>query len=378
MDVSDSLGKFAWDVFDVVGDRNAVFSPFGLFTALGMLASGSDDGSPERQEVLRVLHSDSLESLNRGLPSMAPRYEDAVFHSSNLMLVDSSLLEGGARIDESYLDTVSSVYGGSVSEADFRRDADAVREMISRWVKACTEGLIPDYESIVTDDTVMDLLNVVYFKAEWFSPFDPHRTSSCRFTSSDGSVSDVRMMSKTSRFTFGYHSDGKHRGVRIRYKSGAAMLLVLPESPGDLGVLESWRSETAEYRVKFMNSLLTSPGAYVSLAMPAFTLSADYDLRKVFEGLGMDAVLFGKPGFGRMIGGRRLAFDAGKHQAKVKVDEEGTEAAAVTEIAMALGCALETERPIRFCCDVPFVFAIVDEDTGAYLFAGYVGDGENL
>ncbi len=375
--VSAPLDGFAWDFFDAAADGNTVFSPFGLYSALGMLANAAEEGSPELEELLEAMHSDSLGSVNESMDAMLPVFPNSVlFRSSNLVLVSSELLKNGASIDDGYREAVAKTFGGDVVEADFQKNLARVKKDISKWVSERTEGMIPKYQSVVTDETVSDILNAVCFKSLWTSPFNHEATRPETFTCADGQASKVKMMHQTARFVFGLREGEKYRGLRMGYGvkgSSAVMLLVIPSDPSDLNLLKSWKSETPEFRREFLDGVMSAPAAYVSLALPVLSMSADYDLKDVFGMMGMTRLASGAAGFTRMLGGFPLAFGSGKHEAVVKVDEDGTEAAAVTEMSILCGCAAPVDEPVKFRCDIPYLFVIADSHTGAYLFVGYVG-----
>ncbi|MBP5203524.1 MAG: hypothetical protein J6Z16_02690 [Candidatus Methanomethylophilaceae archaeon] len=375
--VSAPLDEFAWDFFDAAADGNTIFSPFGLYSALGMLANAAEEGSPELDELLKAMHSDSLGSINEAVEAMLPVFPKGVlFRSSNLVLVSSGLLQNGVGIDDGYRQVVAKTFGGDVTEADFQKNLKGVKKDISKWVSERTEKMIPDYKSVVNEYTVTDILNAVCFKSLWASPFDHDKTRPETFTSADGSESKVKMMHQTERFVFGLHEGEKYRGLRMGYGakgSDAVMLLVIPSDPSDLDILESWKSETPEFRREFLDDVMSARRAYVSLSLPVLSMSADYDLKDVFEMMGMTRLASGEPGFTRMLNGFPLAFGSGKHEALVKVDEDGTEAAAVTEMSILSGCCPPDDEPVRFRCNIPYLFVIADSHTGAYLFVGYVG-----
>ena len=378
--VSAPLDRFAWDFFDAAADGNTIFSPFGLYSALGILANAAEEGTPELDELLKAMHSESLGSMNGSMEAMLPVFPSSVlFSSSNLVLVSSELLKNGVGIDDGYREAVAKTFDGDIAEADFQKNLKGVKKDISKWVSEKTEGMIPNYQSVVTDETVTDILNAVCFKSLWTSPFDHNDTFSETFTCADGHESKVKMMHQTERFVFGLHEGEKYRGLRMGYGvkgSNAAMLLVIPSDPSDLDILRSWRSETPEFRREFLDSVMSAPAAYVSLSLPVLSMSADYDLKDVFEMMGMTRLASGKAGFTHMLDGFPLAFGSGKHEALVKVDEEGTEAAAVTEMSILCGCCPPADEPVRFRCNIPYLFVIADSHTGAYLFVGYVGSLE--
>ncbi len=367
---SGDLESLAWRFFDGAGDGNVFVSPYSLYLALGMLANGADPGSSTESRMLKALGSSDVESLNVYAAGLDP---EGRFEAANMVLVDSSMLADGASVDAKFERIVSGIYGGKVAEADFSGDIDAVKAMIKEWVDARTHGMIPDYESAADSGTAVDILNVAYFKGEWEDPFDPSSTRSMKFLNDDGSASTVDMMSKTLGYGSKYYDDGKYRGLSIPYSSGASMVLILPSGDDGMGVLESWRSETVEYREGFLRNVESaSYSKKVDLLLPRFEMSASYDMDDIFALLGLD---FGMP-FSKMVDGTVLVVDGGKQETKIKVDEKGTEAAAVTEIVMKATSFLDPEPPTEFHCDVPFVFMLTSWSDP--MFIGYMGDAGGL
>ena len=280
---------------------------------------------------------------------------------------------------EGFERAVDEFYGGGVSEADFPHRLEDVKRLVKEWVREQTDGMIPDYESAATEDAVADILNVVCFKGSWTSPFDPSDTEIEDFRNADGTVSEAEMMSGTFSEPM-YYDDWKHRGLALTYGDASSDLrlnLVLPSDPGCLDVLGSWRSETAEYRERFLRSIAITPD-FVEEAvvlLPRIDLSATFDLADAARRMGMTST-FGEPSFSRILDGFPLMVQGGKHQARMLIDEEGTEAAAVTELVLIEGCPMDYKPPMRFICDRPFVFVL--SSNGEALFVGYVGNAEEL
>ncbi len=366
---SGDVDAFAWKVFDGVGDGNVLVSPLGLYKALGILANGTGQGTAAESALLKVLGSSDVGAMNAYAVGL-----DGCFESADMVLVDSSLLkEPGVRIDLNFARMVTDIYGGKVSEADFSGDLGAVKEMIRAWVESATHGMIPDYESAADAGTAADILDVAYFKGVWEDKFDASRTTTDSFHDDDGSVSEVRMMHKSLDRGAHYYSDGKYRGLSIPYSSGASMVVILPADSKDLGILDSWRSESAEYRIGFLKSVESASfGGKVELSLPKMEMSASYEMEDLFAALGLDMGMT----FPEVLDGCVLSVDGGKQQTKIKVDEEGTEAAAVTEITMKATAVLDPVPPMEFRCDVPFVFVL--SDGGNAMFVGYLGDAGEM
>jgi len=355
--------------------------------ALGMLANGAEPGSPTESEILELLGSEDIDSLNAYLDSILDcvgTFGNTRFDSSSMVLVDSSALsDPGFRLDEDFVKAVTRYCEAAVSEADFSGDLEEVKRSIARWVSLKTDGMIPDYKSIATEDTICDLLNVVCFKGQWYRDFEPESTYDEIFHNSDGTETSVSMMH--GDFSgIRYYEDGKYRGLELPYDSsregGVSMCIVLPSDRSCVNTLEAWRSESTEYREAFMASLRSAEGVEVDVTLPKFTLSTSYDLEAILSSIGLVRTFSDDAEYTGIIDGRVLKVDSGKHQAVITVDEEGTEAAAVTEFTMkdtSVGPGYHTPK-VDFRCDIPFLFMIADGSSGTDFFMGYLGDSTDL
>jgi len=371
------IRSFSWDVFDNLGDGDIAYSPYGLYMAFAMLANGAKDGSDTQKEVLDMLYSSSDDSLNGYIGSLLDMTDtgDApvTFESRNLVLVDSSFSDGG--INGAFASAIRERLGGNVETADFSTDLDGAKEYIREWVEECTHGKIPDFESQATPDTVADLLNAVYFKADWKYRFDPTFTIKEDFTSSDGSIDKVGMMHKELRNCIRYYEDERYEGIELPYASDAhAMYVILPKDHST-GMLDMWRSESLGYRDSFITEIGTAPYADdLILSLPKMDIDVSYDIVKMLDSLGASLSITGAAEYTEIVNGRTLSVDGGSHQVSFTVDEKGTEAAAVTEIVTKCTSLPPKDGPVRFICDVPFVFIVSETSSGTPIFAGYFGN----
>ena len=153
-----------------------------------------------------------------------------------------------------------------------------------------------------------------------------------------------------------------------------AMCIILPINHNSTDIKKSWSSETKEYREDFMSKLRGSGTSKVDLHMPVFETESSFDLCKVLKSLGVTVSMSDSAQFTEMLDNQTLKIGTAKHQAKIKVNEDGTEAAAVTEIAMDKnGIIFQPTIPIDFRCDIPFIYTVSSTENGTDLFMGYVG-----
>lgn len=235
-DVNNMVNEFAWDIFDISDEDNVVFSPYSIYVALGMLLNGAEPNSLTEKELTDLLGvKDSSEAnklintINSLLPSSSEQF---TLESSNLILVDKSVLkESGTKINKDFEKLLDDYYHGTIDVADFVNDLATVKEMIRKWVADQTNDFIPNYQSVATDQTVTDILNVIYMKSDWENKFSKDANSVEKFRCADGKMVDVTLMNGS--FHIKYYSDSKYRAVELPYwtydSEGLAMYIVLPD-----------------------------------------------------------------------------------------------------------------------------------------------------
>ncbi len=375
MGMNTRINRFGRDLLDTLEGDRIFLSPFGIYTTLASLAHGADEGSATSRELLRALYCASIHELHEAARGMSATVEgNGRFRSANLILVDSTESKEKGVAPE-FKDSVSGLFGTAVDTADFKSDSALIRERIREWAKESTDGMIGDFESQVSADTMAAILNAVVFKDKWFYFFDPDDSSTEIFHNADGTVTKQRMMSNSLTQPEHYAQDDRFRMLGLRYMSGCMMYILLPLAGDDLHVLDEWRSESPEYRESFMSENAMEVDE-LKIVLPRFEMTCDYNLKDALADLGIERSLSDDAEYTRIIEGAQLKIGSAKHKAKIRVDEMGTEAAAVTEAVM-VGCtAMPPAPPVQeFVCDIPFIFSICAED-GTMLFTGYYGSAD--
>ena len=375
--MSNPVNRFCWDLFDIQHDDRVFLSPFGIFTAMSALAHGAPVGSVTSSEILKALHCDTLDDLDAFIGGTQPVSEkDEVFRSSNLILVDMGKSKEKG-INPEYEAVVAELFGTKVDEVDFKKGSEKVRTMIKKWAKESTNGMIDNFESQVNSDTMAAILNAVAFKGRWYYPFEHEDSYTDVFHNADGTETDQRLMSTRIYGPMYYAEDDRFRAVKLSYYGGYYMFFVLPKGVDDLKVFEEWTSTPYEYREEFLSERNVDVGE-IELVIPRFEMSCEYDLKKTLESIGVKISLSDAAEYTRIINDETLKIGSAKHQSRVRVDEVGTEAAAVTEIVMDGCTAMPPPPPVpKFVCDIPFIFSICSED-GTMLFTGYFGRSSGI
>lgn len=364
---------FAFAMYrEQAGDGNLIFSPYSVSLAFSMAYAGArGETEAEMAETLNFLPQgaqhpafNAIESRMSGLGEEGGEDRSPPFR---LDVANSAWGQEGLRFEQAYLETLAGQYGAGVRPVDFGQP-DRASGKINEWVEEETEGRIRDLitPEVVSQDTRLVLANAVYFKASWLSSFEKRMTEDGPFTLPGGGTVTVPLMRQRSYLPY---AEGEgYQAVRLPYRGGAAdMLVVLPEQ-GRFGEVEDRLGagllEGVEENVR--------PNEFVELTMPRYDFETGLDLIPLLQSMGMKAPFdAGAADFGGITEEANLFVGAAVHKADITVDEEGTEAAAATGLAMPQS---KPPPPVEMSVDRPFLFAITERETSAILFLGRVTD----
>ena len=382
--LSESINDFGWKYFSTLNkDENIFYSPYSIATALSVTANGAEGQTQE--EMLTTLSISSLEGVNSSYKKFHNHIEKN-YHGDGRTLMDSNLILINSKytnkgINSDYQKIVEDSFKSTVREADFIGNLEGEKQKITKWVDDKTNHFMPNYKSIVSDETVMDILNVIYFKGDWEMPFKPEYTESEKFTNKNTSTTEVNMMYQAFKNELKYYENDKYKAIALPYKrlNGnivTMMYLLLPTKSSDLDIAEDWNDESLEYKQTFLESIKKAPTFYgkVYVKLPKFELDIENLIVNNLKSMGIKRAFTNNAEFFHMINDVPLKIDDVNHRAKIKVDETGTEAAAVTEVIMvdATAAAPMHEVVKYFYADRPFLFVIEDFESGVELFTGVV------
>ncbi|MGD2154910.1 MAG: serpin family protein [Gemmatimonadales bacterium] len=337
---------------------NLFVSPLSVAMALAMTYNGADGATQEAmQETLELqgLTMDEVNQSYRGLIDLL----DGLDPSVAFALANSIWPREGFTVEPDFIAVNQEYYDAEVTVLDFGDPSAA--PTINDWVYDKTNGKI---ESIVPDpipaNVVMYLLNAIYFKGDWTTQFDPELTADGAFILADGTQTQVPMMAYPDVVEVGYFWDGEVQALDLTYGGKAySMTIVLPVGENDIETFVE--SLDAARWSAIVDGLALHE---VDVRLPKFQLEYEIKLNDVLTALGM-GIAFG-PGadFSKIAPG--IWIDEVKHKSFVEVNEEGTEAAAVTSVAMI------DSAPPSFWVNRPFLFAIREMYSGTVLFLGLV------
>jgi serpin B len=369
--VGRSVNGLAADLFARLASApgNVAFSPASIEAALAMTAAGARGDT--QAEMLRVLHADDpgLDAIGQALRG----WDDPAREAYTLRVANRLFAEDAYTFEEPYLARVRAAFGAPVERLDFIGAAEPSRERINGWVAEHTRDRIRDLlpSGSIDDLTRMVLVNAVYLDARWETSFERNATRPEAFRVDGRTPVQVETMHATRELAYG-QLDGA-TVIELPYRGGElAMRFVLP---AEGSAPEAWATEA---HLSDATALTTRR---VALSLPKFRLEpptvplADH-LAAVGMPLAFDPDRADFTGMANPPSpADRLYVSGVFHKAFVRVDEDGTEAAAATAVVMATrGMAMREPDPLEVRFDRPFLFVLRDVRTGAVLFLGRVSD----
>jgi serpin B len=276
-----------------------------------------------------------------------------------LALASRVWAQRGLPVEGNFLDLLTRHYGAPLAVTDFASDAERARAEINDWVAQATAGKIPELfpGGTIHSQTALALVSALYLHAPWKYKFNPQATQLRPFTRHDGVSTEVPTMHFDDFLPSGRGVDWQ--AVELPYRGDELSMVVI--APRDLRALEARLTpETLEQMFKDIE-----PGG-IHLSLPRWTFSFHTSLVPALKGLGLTSLFEGADLSGIAPG--LVGVEHVEHEVFVKVDEEGTEAAAAT------GAAVPASHGPTVTVDRPFLFVIRDRLTGAILFLGRVTD----
>ncbi|XP_074605075.1 iripin-2-like [Brevipalpus obovatus] len=352
---------------------NVFFSPLSIEVAFSLLMGGSRGAT--RDEILKTLHLNSItnsESIHSEFGKLSSNYSkegaDSTILNSNLLAISKNISVN------SDFKQLAGKYLAEVTSENFSEPAK-VQEKINSWVAQKTKNLIPKLLSQPpSEETMMMILNTIYFRGKWVGAFKPIDTKRENFTNADESISKVQLMNRHGvRLPYLEVREEKYEILEIPYKDSISMYIFLTKENNKLVELISKLNDT-----KLINQIESlSPISFSHISIPKFKLEREYTLHTVLPDMGMRKVFSDQSDLSGLGISRKAKVDTSIHKAVVEVDEEGTVAAAATQIAVVPYSSMGFRSLRTFIVDHPFMFVIRDKTKSVTLFAGVVNKLEN-
>ncbi len=346
-------------------EENIMISPLSISMALAMALNGAEGETfDDMRETLKLTGMD-LDEINEAFESLTELLM-TVDPKVTMKIANSVWHRDGLPVKEDFLDRLEKHFGAQVEGLDFS-DPAAV-EKINSWVDKSTEGMISEIIDEIPPHMVMYLINALYFKGDWLRQFDTEDTRTADFHLETGETTEVEMMSQKGLFAT--YMSGEVQMIELPYGDSLFSMTVImpadPDTPIDSFINEKVTAENlSEWR-----SNLRVDNREATVELPKFELEYEIEYNDILKAMGMEIAFSESEANFKGIADtapQNLFIDNVKHKTFIRVDEEGTEAAAVTSVGIGV-----TSMPPQIMFNRPFVFIIHERESGANLFMGKV------
>jgi len=350
-------------------DENLFYSSYSIFNALSMTYAGANNAT--KLEFEKILHFDENLSVHQSFKSLLSLsiYEYNTFNVANSLWIGTQ----GLTPNE-FVNTLKDSYNTDTYFKDYINDAENARIDINTWVEDNTEQKIIDLlpSSSITDETLLVLVNALYFNGSWKEVFDKNDTDKNDtdkkdFYLSNSTTKEVDMM-HLNYLTFNTASSDIYQMVELPYKENEfSMLIFLPKTT--MSDLENTLFKISSPLEIKRNAHLAS----IDISLPKFKIKwGSNSLKNFLISKGMIKTFDNSlADFSNMYEGSENAYISDVyHQAFIEVNEEGAEAGAATAVTASPGSSVTP----HFNVNHPFIFFIVDNKTGMIVFSGKVED----
>lgn len=376
--IAQSANRFGCDLWARARTQpgNLAISPSSIWVALAMTHAGARGATAE--EMSRVMHLPAGGSVHADAARQLATWNDAARTAYTLRVVNRLFGERSVRFEAPYLALTRDLYRAELEGLDFQRASEPARLHINAWVAEQTSDRIRDLlpPRSIDPDTRLVLVNAIYFLGRWLSPFPRSATTERPFHLGTSESVPVPTMQRQGHYAYAEADDAQL--VEMPYVGGElSMVLVVPRRTTGLDAVEArLDAATIDRWVAGLSDRL------VRLVLPKFTIDPPQSvalvatLRQMGMSLAVDRARADFTGIANPASPRdRLFIGEVFHKAFVRVDEEGTEAAAATAVVMPRGGGMpRPEQPIEVRADRPFLFLLRDMRTGMVLFIGRVAD----
>lgn len=381
-ELSKANSMFAIDFFKVLADsksnsENLFMSPLSISQAFTMVKLGACDNT--LKELMQVFHFDQVstrasDQIHFYFAKLNCRLYRKANKSSELISTNRLFGEKSLTFNETYQEISEAVYGAKLWPLNFKEKAEQSREIINNWVANKTEKRITDVipEGAITADTILVLVNAIYFKGLWKSKFDSGNTIMEEFhVPGTTKSSEVPMMFQDSKFRYASYIKDSVEVLEMPFKGDdITMVLVLPSEGTLLETVE--QSLSLEKLTEWMDNMRE---LHLSVYVPRFRIEDSISLKQNLEKMGLKDLF--NPHTARLpgiiAGGRSdLYVSDAYHKAFLEVNEEGSEAAASSAVVVT-GRSLPLKRLI-FKANRPFMVFIREVPINAIIFMGRVSN----
>lgn len=358
--------KFGFKLFSLLNgeNRNVFISPTSIAIALAMTYNGASHQTQTAMAKTLELQGMSLPEINQANQALKEMLENPD-PDIQLSVANSLWAKQGIPFKAGFLQRNQQFYQAKVTNLDFA--APSSPDVINHWVQQETHGKIAQIVDQLKPQQVLLLINAIYFKGHWTHKFDKTQTALKPFYQLDGTPKQQPTMSQNGEYR--YYENEQFQAVSLPYgKERLSLYIFLPKQSYSLKAFS--QQLNAENWEQWINQLRKRQGF---IQIPKFKLDYSVELSDPLKALGMDIAFDPTRANFTQMSSVPVNIDQVKHKTFVEVNEEGTEAAAVTSVGIMKTSAVRApELPFRMIVDRPFFCAIRDNQTGTVLFMGSI------
>lgn len=368
-EVTQAGNRFAFDflhqaVQDDPDQNNKLISPLSIYLALSMTYNGAD--STTRDAIKHALNLDnvSINDLNKTCQALIEQLPAA--DNKVIMSIANSIWYSDSKQPlPAFLTTTHEFYHATVNALDFGNSESV--NTINKWASDNTQQKITSILERIDPDALMFLINAIYFKGNWQYIFDKNATQNRAFTLGDNSTVSIPFMNLRAE-GLGYFGDSAMQMVQLPYGGGNFnMYVIVPRNATPINEFASG-IDAASFQT-WQSGMRASE---VSISLPKFKYSYSVkDMKAVLAKMGMEIAFSDRADFSKMYDVGAKITEA-VHKTFIEVNEEGTEAAAVTSI----GIGPTNIGPVTMNVDRPFLYIIAEKTSNTVLFTGIVNNPE--
>lgn len=385
--LKEGINHFAFEMYGELEEgENLFFSPYSICSALSVLNLGAKTDT--KAELEKVLGITDFDTWNAGMQNYLYKTysEDTYVTTANSLWLQEDK-EWAENIEADFLEPAKEYYSGTVEELNFRERPEEAITRMNTWAEENTDGMIPQVINDIEPNTVMVLMNAVYFDGKWEVPFLENDTYERTFYGTDGDAATNMMHLRDQEFA--YIEMFGIKGIALPYKNSNIVMKVFlplePESviPEDSSVNYAYGMDieglfnalSTEEKQKLLDSLDTAEKEELArIVLPKFTM--EYEVNNftgILQNMGIESAFRTNADLDKIA--EDVYLSQALHKAKIEVDENGTRAAAVTALEVCTE-SLPIEPPKEFVADRPFFYVIQDTETGIILFMGRMNNPE--
>ncbi|XP_066044825.1 alpha-1-antitrypsin-like [Chamaea fasciata] len=366
--LAPSNAAFAFKLYkqirDESGNKNIFFSPLSISTAFTMLTLGA------RSNTLRELYKglafnltqvgeqEIHEGFQHILQLLNDPQREVQLNMGNTLFVDNKV-----ELLQTFVDHVKNFYYAEAVSSNFQ-NPEAKRQ-INKYVETKTQGKFVDLVKSLDPESVMVLINYIFFKGSWERPFNSFNTRDDDFFLDAKNSVKVQMMHQNKDFNVHRDENLSCWVVEIPYKGNVTSLFILPDEGTMKQVEDALLKETVSSWLKSLEE------REIYLDLPKFSVSSSYDLKSLFKKMGVTEVFSDQADLSGLAKNLPVKVSKAIHKATVDVRENGTEASAMTMIEISV-MSMPFPAPPHITFHRPFLMMIIDKNTDGVLFLGKI------